>query len=170
MRATRGGQSIRRVLRLSPSNHAPTQVVRYGIVAGCGYLLAIAFYAGELEVGVEPYVALGVAFVANGVFNFLLVRLWAFPPSGRGIGSDLSRFCVVAAASFIVNYASFAVLYSAIGLVATTSQRLAIIIAAPVTFMANRLWSFRRRGHQREVQLADGPSATSAKNESYSRM
>lgn len=112
---------------------------------GCGYLLAIAVYSGELAIGIGPYLALGIAFVLNGLFNFALIRIWAFPPSGRTARSDLTRFAMVAALSFALNYASFAALYSAIGLVATTAQRLAIIIAAPVTFLLNRAWSFRAR-------------------------
>jgi putative flippase GtrA len=157
-------------LSSSPGEHPAGQLIRYGIIAGCGYLLAIAFYAGELAIEIAPYLALGIAFVLNGVFNFSLVRLWAFPPSGRGVGGDLSRFCVVAAASFAVNYASFAILYSAIGLAATTAQRLAILIAAPITFLANRLWSFRVGRSGRRPQVGVDTVAASAKKESYSRM
>lgn len=160
---------LRRMFARSPVNHGGIQLVRYGVVVGFGYLLAIALYSGELAIGIAPYVGLGVAFVLNGLFNFALIRLWAFPPSGAGLRSDLGRFCTVAAASFVVNYASFAVLYSAIGLGAETSQRLAIVIAAPVTFLANRLWSFRRRG-ERENQPSADALTTASKNESYSRM
>jgi putative flippase GtrA len=134
---------ISEVFGLAPVEHPGAQLARYGIVAVCGYLLAIALYTGEIAIGVTPYLALGVAFVLNGIFNFTLVRVWAFPPSGRRVNSDFGRFCIVAAVSFVVNYASFAVLYSGIGLQATTAQRLAILIAAPVTFLANKLWSFR---------------------------
>ena len=136
---------IERILRAAPGEHLVGQLVRYGIVAGSGYLLAIALYSGELEIGIAPYPALGIAFVLNGLYNFALVRLWAFPPSGRGVRSDISRFIMVAALSLIVNYGSFAILYSSIGLGAATSQRIAILIAAPVTFFANRLWSFAPR-------------------------
>lgn len=136
-------EPIIRTFGLAPVRHPTSQFVRYGIVAGCGYLLAVAFYSGELAIGIAPYLGFGVVFVLNGLFNFFLIRAWAFPPSGRSVGSDLRRFCLVAAASFVVNYASFATLYSAIGLGAATAQRLAILIAAPVTFLANRLWSFR---------------------------
>ncbi len=121
------------------------EIVRYGAVVACGYLLAIVFYAGELDVGVPPYAALGGAFVLNGLFNFALLRAWVFPPSGRSVRSDLGRFCMAAALSAVVNYASFAVLYSVLGMHATLAQRIAILIAAPVTFLANRLWSFRAR-------------------------
>lgn len=94
----------------------------------------------------------------------------AFPPSGRSLGSDLIRFSVVAGASFVVNYAVFAILYSAVRLGAETSQRLGIVIAALVTFLGNRIWSFRvgRRGSVPHSEAETAP--TSAKNESYSRM
>jgi putative flippase GtrA len=119
------------------------QVVRYGAVAGSGYLLAVVVYTIELHVGVSPYIALGGAFSLNGLFNFALLRALVFPRSGRSLSSDLRRFCVVAGVSFGVNYASFAILYSAVELPAASAQRLAILIAAPVTFLANRLWSFK---------------------------
>ena len=63
-------------------------------------------------------------------------------------------------------------MYSAIGLRAQTSQRVAILIAAPVTFIANRLWGFRSIGDDHSPDHEDGASApaTSAKNTSYSRM
>ena len=141
-------QRLTSLLRSPASHHPGHQLVRYGIVAGCGYLLAIVFYSGELVLGITPYAALGIAFVLNGIFNFVLVRIWAFPPSGRAVRSDLTRFGIVAAVSFVLNYASFAVLYSVIGLDASTSQRLAILIAAPVTFLLNRLWSFRSHPHR----------------------
>jgi putative flippase GtrA len=161
---------ITRILKTAPDERVVRQLVRYGIVAGSGYLLAIALYSGELAIGIPPYLGLGIAFVLNGLYNFALVRLWAFPPSGRGLRSDLTRFCLVAAVSFVVNYASFAVLYSAIGLHAATSQRLAILIAAPVTFFANRLWSFRARRPLQARQTDGEEPATSRRNESYSRM
>ncbi len=130
----------------SVSHDARGQLVRYGLVVASGYLLAIAFYSGELAIDIHPYLAFGIAFVLNGMYNFAFIRLWAFPPSGRSVGSDLGRFCVAAGFSLVVNYASFAVLYSSINLAATTAQRLAVLIAAPVTFLINRLWSFRAIG------------------------
>ena len=168
----------RRALRIAivaafgvhPVVHPVSQVIRYGVIAGFGYLLAICTYSGELAIGIAPYVGLGIAFVLNGLFNFALIRLWAFPRSGRSLRSDLARFCVVAAASFLVNYAVFAILYSLIGLAADTSQRLGILIAAPVTFLGNRVWSFRSRDSGAKHHPDVTSAATSAKKESYSRM
>jgi putative flippase GtrA len=151
-------ESVERIvsaLRLAPVEHPIEQLIRYGIVALCGYALAIVLYTGELAIHIPPYVALGIVFVINGMFNFLLIRVWAFPPSGRSIHNDLGRFCVVAAASFVVNYTSFAVLYSAVGLHPAVAQRMSILIAAPVTFLANRLWSFRAARPAGDAQTAE---------------
>lgn len=136
-------ERVTQTLRRSPSHDARGQLVRYIIIAGCGYLLAMAIYATELAVGVPPYPAIIVTFVANGLFNFAMMRVWAFPPSGRQPRSELVRFCAVAAGSLVVNYASFAVLYSGLGVPPTPAQAMAIAIAAPFGFVANRLWSFR---------------------------
>jgi putative flippase GtrA len=135
---------VSRLTELARSHGISGQLVRYGIVAASGYVLAVAFYSLEIDTGIAPYLALGIAFVLNGIYNFTLIRLWAFPPSGRSVRSDFGRFCVAAGVSFLVNYASFAILYSSIGVSAKTSQRLAVLIAAPVTFAVNKFWSFRR--------------------------
>jgi putative flippase GtrA len=135
---------MKRLLRAVPDTGVLYQMMRYGAVVGSGYLLVIAFYANELAIGIAPYAALGIAFVLNGLYNFTLIRFWAFPPSGRRLRSDLGRFGLVAALSLVVNYASFAILYSIVAIGALTAQRLAIFIAAPVTFFANRFWAFSR--------------------------
>jgi putative flippase GtrA len=170
-RVTRFRDAIVDAFSPRPTSHPLPQLVRYCVIAGGGYLLAVAAYSFELKAGVPPYLGLGIAFVLNGLFNFALIRMWAFPSSGRSVGSDLARFCGVAAVSFIVNYAVFATLYSAIGLAADTSQRLGILIAAPVTFLGNRAWSFRaHRPGPRSSYPDAGTAPTSAKNESYPRM
>lgn len=131
-------------LRAPADDRASTQFLRYLIVGGCGYVLAVATYALEIAVGVPAYPAVFVVFVLNGLFNFAMVRLWAFPSSGRRAHHDLVRFGVVAAGSLVINYSTFALLYTVLGLPATPAQGLAIAVAAPFGFLANRLWSFRR--------------------------
>jgi putative flippase GtrA len=148
------GEIVNRLVQLVRSHGITKQLVRYGIVAASGYVLAIVLYSLEIDIGIAPYLALGIAFVLNGIYNFTLVRLWAFPPSGRGLRSDFGRFCVAAGVSFLVNYAAFAVLYSSIGLDAKIAQRLAVLIAAPVTFLINKHWSFRA-----SAAVAEQPTA-----------
>jgi putative flippase GtrA len=136
---------VRKLLAAGGEHRVSGQLARYLIVGGCGYVLAMACYAAELAAGVDPYPAIIGAFVLNGVFNFLLFRLWAFPRSGRSATSEAPRFVVVALASLAVNAGSFSLLYSLLGMPPLPAQALAIVIATPVGFVANRLWSFGAR-------------------------
>jgi putative flippase GtrA len=91
---------------LTPAGaRASAELVRYGVVASLGYVLAVALYGLQLALGVPEYPAVAVVFVLNGLFNFMGVRLWAFPPSGKRAHHDLGRFAVVAAASLVINTA-----------------------------------------------------------------
>jgi putative flippase GtrA len=120
------------------------QLVRYLIVGGCGYVLAVACYAGALAIGVPPYPAVVIVFALNGVFNFTLFRRWAFPRSGNRVGTEARRFAVVALVTLAANYAVFGALYSLAGLPPLAAQALAIVAVTPIGFVANRSWSFGR--------------------------
>ena len=130
---------------LTPRGESAGQLTRYVVVGACGYVLAMALYAIEIALGVDPYVAVPPVFVANGLFNFFVNRHWSFPRSGLPLRTELGRFCVVALGSLVVNYASLYLLYDVAGLPAVPAQALAIVIATPVGFLGNKLWSFNAR-------------------------
>lgn len=119
------------------------QLVRYSIIGGCGYLLAMALYGLQIAAGVEPYTAVPAAFVANGMFNFFANRAWSFPGSGRPLRHEFTRFWIVGLVSLVVNYACLYVLYDVAGMPPVPAQALAIVAATPVGFLGNKLWSFR---------------------------
>jgi len=128
-----------------PRNHRE-EMLRFLIVGGCGYLLAVLFYAGELKVGLSPYAAVPPMFIANGLFNFILNRHWSFPRSGRAVHDELGRFAVVATVSLVVNYTTLFLLYDVGGLPAVPAQALAILVATPVGFLGNKFFSFAHSG------------------------
>jgi putative flippase GtrA len=130
----------RAVLR-PPRDHRE-EMVRFVIVGGCGYVLAMALYAAEIELGVSPYVAVPPVFVLNGLFNFTFNRLWSFPRSGRRVHDELGRFALVAAASLATNYGVLYLLHDVAGLAAVPAQALAVIAATPVGFLGNKFFSF----------------------------
>lgn len=145
-----GGDSItppmaglEHVLKSWTKDHLAGQLLRYLLVAGAGYLFALITYALALHIGIGPYTAVAITFVLNGLFNFVGFRIWAFLPSGRRPVGELARFCVVASGSLLVNYASFAIFYELVMLPALLAQAMAIAVAAPFGFVANRRWTFR---------------------------
>ena len=127
---------------LQARGESARQLARYVVVGVCGYALAMALYAIEIAAGVDPYVAVPPVFAANGLFNFFLNRHWSFPRSGLPLRTELARFCVVALGSLVVNYTSLYLLHGVAGLEPVPAQAIAIVIATPVGFLGNKLWSF----------------------------
>jgi putative flippase GtrA len=119
------------------------EAVRYVIVGATGYALGIAIYAGLIELGLSPYLALPPAFVLNGLYNFALNRAWSFPASGLPVRVELGRFCVVAAVTLIANYATLYALHDGLGIAPVPAQMLAGVLVVPIGFLGNKLWSFR---------------------------
>ncbi|WP_205696703.1 GtrA family protein [Conexibacter sp. SYSU D00693] len=130
-----------RVLR-GETDDARVQVLRYLIAGGFGYVLGMSIYAALVVGGAPAYPAVVVAFVLNGLFNFAVLRRWAFPATGRSVQSEFVRFWLVASVTLGANYASFALVYSALGVPAVPAQGIAVVMATPVGFLANRRWSF----------------------------
>jgi putative flippase GtrA len=133
---------MERVLTTRAPGHAE-QLVRYVAVGGAGYVLAMAIYSLEIVLGVSAYVAIWPAFVANGVFNFVLNRAWSFPSSGLPVRTEALRFCTVAAMTLVANYAVFYLLHGVAGLPPVPAQALTIVLVTPIGFLGNKLWSFR---------------------------
>ncbi|HKJ35660.1 MAG TPA: GtrA family protein [Solirubrobacterales bacterium] len=116
--------------------------MRYGLVAASGYVLALALFAVMVEVGISPYVAAPVVFVANGAYNFLLFRAFSFPAGSMAAGSQVGRFVGVAGVSLVVNYGVLYALYGVLGVDPVPAQAVAVATAAPVGFLGNKLWTF----------------------------
>ncbi len=128
---------------LSPPRSHREELLRFFAVGGTGYVLALAMYAGEIELGMSPYLAVPAVFVLNGLFNFTLNRYWSFPRSGRPVSEELGRFAIVALGSLCVNYLALFILHDLIGMAPVPAQALAVLIAAPAGFLGQKLFSFR---------------------------
>ena len=127
---------------LGPPQDHRDEMLRFLVVGGFGYVLAMLFYAALIAAGVSPYVAVPPVFVFNGLFNFTLNRLWSFPRSGRPVHHELGRFVVVAAGSLAANYTVLYLLHDVAGLAPVPAQALAIVAATPVGFLGNKFFSF----------------------------
>ena len=130
-----------RHVRRPPRNHRD-EVLRFLVVGGFGYVLAMIFYAALIALGVSPYLAVPPVFVFNGLFNFVLNRLWSFPRSGRPVSEELGRFTLVAAGSLAANYSVLYLLHGVVGMHPVPAQALAIVAATPVGFLGNKFFSF----------------------------
>jgi putative flippase GtrA len=121
------------------------QLIQFGLVGSSGFVVNFAVYAVclkgfGLHYMASAVVAFGVA-VAN---NFLLNRLWTFRKrrDSRHAAAQGMRFLVVSACALVPNLAILHVLVSA-GQGKIMGQVVAVIVVTPISFLGNKLWTFR---------------------------
>jgi dolichol-phosphate mannosyltransferase len=119
------------------------QLCRFGAVGASGYAVNLAVYWLAVSEGLEYRAAAAVAFCVALVNNFVWNRLWTFRDAPRRLGGQAFRFVVVSSAAFLLSLAVLSVLVRDAGMAKVAAQALAIIVVTPVSFLANKLWSFR---------------------------
>lgn len=125
--------------------HNWLQLVRFCGVGASGYVLNLAVFAACVHLfGMDYRLAAGAAFLVAVTNNFLLNRHWTFDARGGHAGFQAARFLVVSLAAFAFNLASLLLLVDGFDLAKVPAQAAAIAISTPVSFLGNKLWSFRR--------------------------
>ena len=119
------------------------QSMRFGAVGASGYFVNLAVYWLALNAKVEYRAAAVAAFAIALVNNFAWNRLWTFRDSPGPVGGQAFRFVVVSTASFLLALALLSVLVRDTGAPKLLAQAAAIVAVTPVSFLANKLWSFR---------------------------
>ena len=119
------------------------QLMRFGAVGASGYIVNLAVYWLALTAKVDYRGAATVAFVVALVNNFVWNRLWTFRDVPGALRGQAARFVVVSGAAFVVSIALLSVLVRDAGAPKVAAQALAIVAVTPVSFLANKLWSFR---------------------------
>jgi dolichol-phosphate mannosyltransferase len=120
------------------------QLVRFGLVGASGYVVNLAvftFALNALDVGYRR--AAAIAFVVAVTNNFLWNRHWTFDARGGHAGFQAARFFVVSFSAFLFSLGMLELLVSVVGLPEVLSQAIAIASATPLSFIGNKLWSFR---------------------------
>ena len=137
--AQRGDAARQAVASLGPT------FTRYCLVGGSGYIVnAAIFWTAALFV---PYpVAFALALAVAATSNFCLNRRWTFAAtSHRPAASQFGRFLAVSVAALVSDLAVLSLLVEAAALPQLLSALIAIGFTTPVSFGANRLWTFSHR-------------------------
>lgn len=124
------------------------QLLRFAVVGASGYLVnlavfALAIHGAGLQYRVASLAAFGVA-VSN---NFLWHRRWTFrtaTAAAMPARHQAGRFLAVSVAAFVVGLGLLTALVELGDVAELPAQAAAIIAVTPLTFLANKLWSFRR--------------------------
>src|SRR3954464_9790108 len=119
------------------------QLMRFSTVGASGYFVNLAVYWLALNAKVEYRAAPPAAFAVALVNNFAWNRAWTFRDSPGRMGGQAFRFVVVSTAAFVLALAVLSVLVRDVGISKLLAQAAAIVAVTQLSFLANKLWSFR---------------------------
>lgn len=123
--------------------HNWLQLIRYCVVGATGYLVNLGVYAVALPH--MPYrVAFTVAFIVAATSNFVWNRLWTFRVDHGVPHHQYARFLTVSAVALGIDLLVLTALVDEAGMDKVGAAAIAIVIATPVSFLGNKLWSFGR--------------------------
>lgn len=127
------------------------QFVRFCAVGASGYAINLAAYAALLELGMRYLAASAIAFLVAAASNYLWNRIWTFQSSSAAVLAQGARALVVSALSLGANQLFLVVLVAA-GAGHFAAQAVAIVLATPFSFAANKLWAFAATPSAGELQ------------------
>jgi dolichol-phosphate mannosyltransferase len=120
------------------------QLVRFALVGASGYVVNLAVFAALVHGADVSYrLAALAAFLVAVANNFVWNRRWTFRARGGHAGFQAARFLTVSVAAFLFNLAVLELLVAGFELPEVPAQAIAIVAATPLSFLGNRLWTFR---------------------------
>jgi len=120
------------------------QLVRFAAVGASGYVVNLAVFTLAVHVaGIDYKVAAVLAFLISVANNFWLNRHWTFDARGGHAGFQAARFLTVSVVAFLFSYGMLVLLVEAWDLPKVLAQAIAIVAATPLSFLGQKLWSFR---------------------------
>jgi dolichol-phosphate mannosyltransferase len=126
--------------------HGPNwlQFVRFGLVGASGYVINLVLYAVCVHaLDIDYRISATIAFVAALTNNFWWNRHWTFRASGGPVAFQAARFVIVSLAAFGFGLLLLEALVVGAGMAKVPAQAIAVLVAMPVNFLGNRLWTFR---------------------------
>jgi putative flippase GtrA len=120
------------------------QLVRFALVGASGYVVNLAVFALAVHVaGIDYRIAAVIAFLVSVANNFWWNRHWTFDARGGHAGFQAARFLTVSVGAFLFSYLVLLALVEGAGLPEVLAQATAIVAATPLSFLGQKLWSFR---------------------------
>jgi dolichol-phosphate mannosyltransferase len=122
-----------------------TEFLRFCLVGASGYAVNLAVYAALLTAGLHYLAAAAFAFLVAAASNYAWNRTWTFRSTGAPLVGQGARALLVSGLSLGANQLFlFVLVAAAAGHLA--GQAVAIVLATPFSFAANKLWAFAEGG------------------------
>jgi putative flippase GtrA len=120
------------------------QLVRFAAVGASGYGVNLAVFAACVHLaGIDYRLAAVFAFVVSVINNFWWNRHWTFDARHEHALFQGARFFLVSLVAFGFTYVVLIALVSDAGLSKVPAQAIAIAAGTPLSFLGQKLWSFR---------------------------
>jgi putative flippase GtrA len=120
------------------------QLAKFCTVGATGYIVNLSVYATLLYAGLHYLPAACCSFLVAVTNNYTWNRLWTFRHQRGHVAVQGLRFLVVSTVALGTNLLFLSALV-ALGVPKLPAQAIAIALVTPWNFVANKLWSFRRR-------------------------
>jgi putative flippase GtrA len=118
-----------------------SQFLRFCVVGASGYAVNLAVYAALLAAGLHYLAAAAISFLVAAGSNYVWNRSWTFQTSDAPILGQGARALIVSGLSLGANQLFLLALVSA-GAAHLAGQAVAVVLATPFSFAANKLWAF----------------------------
>jgi putative flippase GtrA len=126
------------------------QLFKFCAVGGSGYVVNLIVFTFFLQIlGVHHLVAATAAFVFAVANNFWWNRHWTFEAGDGHAGFQAARFFTVSVFAFVFAATVLESLVRFTSLSEVTAQAVSIVVATPLNFVGNKMWSFARPAERR---------------------
>jgi putative flippase GtrA len=120
------------------------QLIRFGAVGASGYVVNLIVFAVCVHLlAIDYKLAAVIAFGVSVVNNFWLNRHWTFSAKQEHPVQQGLRFFAVSLVTFGFTYVVLVSLVDGAGMAKVVAQAIAIAAGTPLSFVGQKLWSFR---------------------------
>jgi putative flippase GtrA len=120
------------------------QLGKFLLVGLSGYVVNLAVFTFSLKVlGVHHIAAATIAFGVAVMNNFWWNRHWTFAARDGHAGFQAARFFAISVGAFLIQVTILEILVTGPELPKVLAQAISLVLATPVNFIGNRMWSFR---------------------------
>ena len=125
--------------------HNWIQLIKFFAVGGSGYVVNLVVFTIAFDrLHLHHIGAATVAFVVAVFNNFWWNRHWTFGAHDGHAGFQAARFFTVSVVAFFFALAVLELLVSQTNTPELVAQAISIIVATPLNFLGNKMWSFSR--------------------------
>ena len=121
------------------------QFLRFGAVGASGYVVNLVVFAICVHpLSVNYRVASALAFLIAVINNFWWNRHWTFDAKQAHPFKQALKFFLVSLVAFGFSYVVLVSLVDGAGFDKVVAQAIAVICAMPLSFIGQKLWSFKQ--------------------------